>query len=129
LPQITAYAREQLCRTHTRYACPGVIRCRLGWFGYERPLVKVHRKVIFRPFQTSFRVARYASQKAPTSRRCRRRMRILLVEDDEKMARLLRRGLEEERHAVHVADDGAEGLRLSRTYAFDVIILDVMLPG
>jgi len=45
------------------------------------------------------------------------------------MARLLRRGLEEERHAVHVADDGAEGLRLSRTYAFDVIILDVMLPG
>src|SRR5438094_9852966 len=56
-------------------------------------------------------------------------MRILLVEDDEKMARLLRRGLEEERHAVHVADDGAEGLRLSRTYAFDVIILDVMLPG
>jgi len=45
------------------------------------------------------------------------------------MARLLRRGLEEERHAVHVADDGAEGLRLGRTYAFDVIILDVMLPG
>src|SRR2546425_4619474 len=56
-------------------------------------------------------------------------MRILLVEDDEKMARLLRRGLEEERHSVHVAGNGGEGLHLSRTYAFDVIILDVMLPG
>jgi len=56
-------------------------------------------------------------------------MRILLVEDDEKMTRLLRRGLEEERHSVHVADNGTEGLDLSRTYAFDVIILDVMLPG
>lgn len=45
------------------------------------------------------------------------------------MARLLRQGLEEEHHSVHVAGNGQEGLNLSRTYAFDVIVLDVMLPG
>jgi two-component system response regulator MprA len=56
-------------------------------------------------------------------------MRILLVEDDEKMARLLRKGLEEERHSVAVAGTGREGLDLSQSYVFDVIILDVMLPG
>lgn len=56
-------------------------------------------------------------------------MRILLVEDDEKMASLLRKGLEEERHSVAVAGTGPEGLELSRSYSFDVIVLDVMLPG
>ncbi|MGQ0735864.1 MAG: response regulator transcription factor [Acidobacteriota bacterium] len=56
-------------------------------------------------------------------------MRILLVEDDAKLARLLRKGLEEERHAVMVAGDGPEGLLFGHTYAFDVIVLDVMLPG
>ena len=56
-------------------------------------------------------------------------MRILLVEDDEKMAALLRKGLEEERHSVALAHTGPEGLHLSRSYRFDVIILDVMLPG
>lgn len=56
-------------------------------------------------------------------------MRILLVEDDGKMATLLRKGLEEERHSVEVARTGPDGLLLSRTYPFDVIILDVMLPG
>jgi DNA-binding response OmpR family regulator len=56
-------------------------------------------------------------------------VRILLVEDDGKMATLLRKGLEEERHSVEVARTGPDGLLLSRTYPFDVIILDVMLPG
>ncbi|MGH9349414.1 MAG: response regulator transcription factor [Vicinamibacterales bacterium] len=56
-------------------------------------------------------------------------MRILLVEDDGKLAKLLRKGLEEERHAVIVAGDGPEGLKFSQTYTFDVIVLDVMLPG
>lgn len=58
-----------------------------------------------------------------------RPMRILLVEDDQKMASLLRKGLEEERHSVAVAGTGPEGLELSRSYPFDVIVLDVMLPG
>ena len=45
------------------------------------------------------------------------------------MARLLKKGLEEENHSVVLAHDGVEGLQLSRSYPFDVIILDVMLPG
>ncbi len=45
------------------------------------------------------------------------------------MARLLKKGLEEENHSIVVAHDGIEGLELSQTYPFDVIILDVMLPG
>jgi DNA-binding response OmpR family regulator len=56
-------------------------------------------------------------------------MRILLIEDDEKMAALLRKGLEEERHSVVLAHSGPDGLHLGRSYGFDVIILDVMLPG
>jgi DNA-binding response OmpR family regulator len=56
-------------------------------------------------------------------------MRILLVEDDDKMTALLRKGLEEDRHSVALAHTGPEGLHLSRSYRFDVIILDVMLPG
>jgi len=55
-------------------------------------------------------------------------MRILLVEDDGKLARLLRKGLEEERHAVTLAGDGPQGLELGRTHEFDVVVLDVMLP-
>src|SRR5712691_10326768 len=57
------------------------------------------------------------------------RMRILIIEDEQKMARLLKKGLEEENHSVVLAHDGVEGLELSRMYPFDVIILDVMLPG
>ena len=45
------------------------------------------------------------------------------------MARLLKKGLEEENHIVMLAHNGVEGLELSRTYPFDVIILDIMLPG
>ena len=45
------------------------------------------------------------------------------------MARLLKKGLEEENHSVVLAHDGVEGLELCRDYPFDVIILDVMLPG
>lgn len=56
-------------------------------------------------------------------------MRILIVEDDREMAGLLRRGLEEENHRVSVASDGTTGLELAREYEFDVIVLDVMLPG
>src|SRR5216117_42594 len=56
-------------------------------------------------------------------------MRILIIEDEQKMARLLKKGLEEEQHTVMLAHNGPEGFELSRTYPFDVIILDVMLPG
>lgn len=45
------------------------------------------------------------------------------------MARLLKRGLEEEKHSVTLAPTGAEALELSDGYSFDVFILDIMLPG
>src|SRR5215831_18816644 len=56
-------------------------------------------------------------------------MQILIIEDEQKMAKLLKKGLEEESHMVTLAYDGVEGFELSQTHAFDVIILDVMLPG
>jgi DNA-binding response OmpR family regulator len=56
-------------------------------------------------------------------------MRILIIEDEQKMARLLKKGLEEESHAVVLAHDGVGGFELTRIYPFDVIVLDVMLPG
>lgn len=55
-------------------------------------------------------------------------MRILLVEDDRKVASFIRMGLEEEGHAVDVASDGEAGLSMGLDRLHDVIILDVMLP-
>ncbi len=56
-------------------------------------------------------------------------MRILLVEDERRMAELLRKGLSEEGHTITVATDGREGLRAAEDTFFDLIVLDVMLPG
>ena len=56
-------------------------------------------------------------------------MRILVVEDDSRMAELLRRGLTSEGHSVEVAQDGIRGLEKAHQAAFDAIVLDVMLPG
>jgi DNA-binding response OmpR family regulator len=56
-------------------------------------------------------------------------MRILIVEDDAKMAELLRRGLSREGHVVDVTDDGVEGLEKALNSPFDAIVLDIMLPG
>jgi DNA-binding response OmpR family regulator len=56
-------------------------------------------------------------------------MQVLVVEDERRMAELLRQGLEEEGHSVIVAGDGRDGLAMAETHAFDVILLDVMLPG
>jgi len=56
-------------------------------------------------------------------------MRILVVEDELKMASLLRRGLIEEGHAPDVARTGEDALRMARAVDYDAIVLDVMLPG
>jgi len=56
-------------------------------------------------------------------------MRMLLVEDEEKVARFVTRGLKAERYAVDVAADGNSGLDHVRAYAYDLIILDLNLPG
>jgi DNA-binding response OmpR family regulator len=56
-------------------------------------------------------------------------MRILVVEDDQRLARALRRVLEEERYVVDEAHDGIEGEDLARDGVYDFVVLDVMLPG
>jgi DNA-binding response OmpR family regulator len=56
-------------------------------------------------------------------------MRLLVVEDEKRMAELLRKGLEEEGYAVTVALDGPTALDIARASAFELILLDVMLPG
>jgi DNA-binding response OmpR family regulator len=56
-------------------------------------------------------------------------MRILVVEDEATMAELLRKGLEEERHSVISAFDGRTALDIANCTEFDVILLDLMLPG
>jgi DNA-binding response OmpR family regulator len=57
-------------------------------------------------------------------------MRVLVIEDEQKMADLLKRGLEEEEgFAVEVAYDGDTGLKTGKEQKFDVILLDVTLPG
>lgn len=56
-------------------------------------------------------------------------MRILVVEDEVRLADALRRGLQAEGFAVDVANDGTTGLKLAKESPYDVIILDIMLPG
>jgi DNA-binding response OmpR family regulator len=55
-------------------------------------------------------------------------MRILIVEDDQRLARQLKKGLEEQGHSVNLAFDGLDGLETARAGRFDVLVLDVMLP-
>ncbi len=55
-------------------------------------------------------------------------MRILVVEDEHRIANTIKKGLEQERHAVDVAYTGSEGYDLASTEEYDVMILDLMLP-
>lgn len=55
-------------------------------------------------------------------------MRILVIEDELKVARFLKKGLEAEGHEVETAADGKSGEKLARTEAYDLILLDVLLP-
>ena len=56
-------------------------------------------------------------------------MRILIVEDDRRLAHQLKKGMEELGYVVAVASEGTEGLEAARRGEFDVLVLDVMLPG
>jgi DNA-binding response OmpR family regulator len=55
-------------------------------------------------------------------------MRILVIEDELKVARFLKKGLEAEGYEVETAADGKSGEKLARTEAYDLILLDVLLP-
>jgi two-component system OmpR family response regulator len=57
------------------------------------------------------------------------RMRVLIVEDELKMASLVRRGLSEEGHAADIASTGDDALWMADAHPYDAIVLDVMLPG
>ena len=59
----------------------------------------------------------------------RERMRVLVVEDDPKILSFVRKGLKEQGFNVEAAADGDEGFDLATATAFDVIVLDIMLPG
>ncbi len=56
-------------------------------------------------------------------------MRILLVEDEKKVADIVARGLKAERYAVDVAHDGQSAWEMASAYSYDLAILDLMLPG
>ena len=55
-------------------------------------------------------------------------MRILLVEDDQKLAEFVARGLRAERFAVDLAANGREGENFTNAYSYDLVVLDLMLP-
>lgn len=56
-------------------------------------------------------------------------MRVLVVEDDQVLARILRRRLQQENYAIDLAADGIDGEHLGREEAYDAIVLDLGLPG
>jgi DNA-binding response OmpR family regulator len=56
-------------------------------------------------------------------------MRILVIEDEARILAFLARGLEAEGYSVHCSDDGAEGLRLALDERWDLVVLDLLLPG
>lgn len=56
-------------------------------------------------------------------------MRVLIVEDEKRMAEVLQRGLEEENYCVSMAYDGLTALQMTQDNQFDLVLLDVMLPG
>jgi DNA-binding response OmpR family regulator len=55
-------------------------------------------------------------------------MKILIIEDEQRLARLLKQGLEEQGFAVDLAHDGAEGQYQAEQYPYDAVVLDLMLP-
>lgn len=56
-------------------------------------------------------------------------MKVLLIEDSKRLQRSLSNGLRREGFAVDITGDGCEGLLFAETYAYDGVILDLMLPG
>ena len=55
-------------------------------------------------------------------------MRILVIEDEQKVSALVKRGLTAERYAVDITADGVEGLEYFEAFPYDLVILDLMLP-
>lgn len=56
-------------------------------------------------------------------------MKILIIEDEKRLAQLLKQGLEENAFSVDVSHEGEEGLYLAENFPYDAVLLDIMLPG
>jgi DNA-binding response OmpR family regulator len=56
-------------------------------------------------------------------------MKVLIIEDEQKLARVLKKGLEENDFTVDLSFSGKEGLHMAETYPYDAVLLDLMLPG
>jgi len=56
-------------------------------------------------------------------------MRILIIEDERKVAEFVARGLRDQRFAVDVSNDGQTGWEMASTCNYDLVVLDLMLPG
>ncbi|MGA2201493.1 MAG: response regulator, partial [Terriglobales bacterium] len=56
-------------------------------------------------------------------------MRILIVEDDAALSSFIRKGLEAEHHAVDVANEGNQGRAMAMEFDYDLVVLDLSLPG
>jgi DNA-binding response OmpR family regulator len=56
-------------------------------------------------------------------------MRILVVEDDAALSSFIRKGLEAEHHAVDAANDGNQGRSMAMEFPYDLVVLDLNLPG
>jgi len=56
-------------------------------------------------------------------------MKILIIEDEKGLARLIKKGLEENYFTVDLSFDGVEGIHMAETWPYDAILLDIMLPG
>src|SRR5579862_9276724 len=87
-------------------------------------------KCVVQPFlgKSNLNVVLSQCDQVPKSQGGIKTMRILIVEDEVKTAAYLRKGLSEGGYVVDSAIDGEEGLHLSQTGNYDLVILDVMLP-
>jgi DNA-binding response OmpR family regulator len=56
-------------------------------------------------------------------------MKVLIIEDEQKLARVLKKGLEENDFTVDLSVNGEEGLHMAANYSYDAVLLDLMLPG
>ena len=55
-------------------------------------------------------------------------MKVLIIEDEKHLAKILKKGLEENGFTAEVSLDGEEGLYMAETYPYDAVLLDIMLP-
>jgi DNA-binding response OmpR family regulator len=104
----------------------------LSAFGHFllHPCSKIPGKIAFRgsPGSAFFQVEVPSCLRKTMGDTFQSALNVLVVEDDKELAGFVRQGLEDERCIVKVCHDGGSGLRQAEIHAFDIILLDVMLP-